>query len=214
MVNTDLLYQHGHDKLFNAQVWGGSNAHSHPWSKSHWYALMFFSSVCVCVSVIMLQWDGWCSSLSVSEVSSTRARCARETELNLRLGDLSCQFTCSFSLPSLPQPLPPPPVSFLSVLPSSVILSLSSHPVHPVFSPPCGSTLTAPGKSFALSVLMPQINYSYVVSVLCFFFFFFAISGVSWLWGKKIIIRKLVEVCVMTWMFEFSFLGFETNKTV
>lgn len=134
----------------------------------------------VCVCVIMLQWDRSCSSLSVSEVSSTRARCAREQSL-------TCVWeTCLVSsLALFPFPLSLSRSLFhqflSSVLPFAVILSLSSHPVHPVFSPPCGSTLTAPGKSFALSVLMPQINYSYVVSVLCFFCYFWSALTV----GKK-----------------------------
>lgn len=170
-----MLYQHGHDKLFNAQVSPTPEARV---IGMHWCSCS--RCACVCVCVIMLQWDRSCSSLSVSEVSSTRARCAREQSL-------TCVWeTCLVSsLALFPFPLSLSRSLFhqflSSVLPFAVILSLSSHPVHPVFSPPCGSTHTAPGKSFALSVLMPQINYSYVVSVLCFFCYFWSALTV----GKK-----------------------------
>lgn len=145
---------------------------------------MFFSSACLCLWLC-------CGETGRARASQSQ-RCAREPELNVRLGDLCCQFTrFFFPVPlslsrslNLPPPFPPEFLcrfrTFLSVLPSSVILSLSSHLVHPVFSRLRVSALTAPGKSFALSVLMPQINYSYVFSVLLFC----AISGVSWLWGK------------------------------
>lgn len=106
-----------------------------------------------CMCAIMLQRDGSRSSLTVSEVSSTRARRSREPELNARPVNSLVLFP--FRSPSAV------PSTSLHRRVSSP--SFLGHPL-PVESS-CFHPVLSPGKSFPLSLLMPLINYSYVVSV-------------------------------------------------